>query len=590
MNMSKKFDKRKKVVYDLICDDLYTPMKFKELAMLLRVAKEDRDELRQILESLEQEGKIYLSKRGKYCKGHAKRLTGVFRASLKGFGFVVLDEDGSADVFIGEDDICGAFDGDHVEIVLTKEPEGRSREGKLDYISDLGCNGIWLMPIMPSPTYHKYDTTDYEAVDEAYGTADDFKELASACHKKGIRLIIDVAMNHSSSQHPWFTQACEYLAGLKAGEKPDDTVCPYVDYYHFSDKQEGTTYYAVPGSSSWWYEGSFWSEMPDLNLKSPAVQKEFEEVADYWIDLGVDGFRMDAAMHYEENATNANCDILNKLYTYCKEKNPQFYMVSEVWASENVIADYYASGTPSMFNFDAGTAKGALVNAVRKGDPVSLVNSMLKYQNDFSAKNPDYIDAPFLSNHDMARIANTLVNDPDKIKTAAGLLMTMNGSPFVYYGEEIGMNSSGTKDENKRIPMVWSKTDITGMTKGPADMDAGIESPFPAEDEQEKDKDSILSYYKNALRLRNQNPEIARGTIEKVESLCKDSQAAITKTYQDSTIGIVYNLGEGNDTVDLKGTALENMNLEGSLTLKEETVQLKDGKLEMPPCSIVVLK
>jgi alpha-amylase len=463
-------------------------------------------------------------------------------------------------------------------------------EEKLDYISDLGCNGIWLMPIMPSPTYHKYDTTDYEAVDEAYGSADDFKELASACHEKGIRLIIDVAMNHSSSQHPWFTQACEYLAGLKAGEKPDDTVCPYVDYYHFSDKQEGTTYYAVPGSSSWWYEGSFWSEMPDLNLKSPAVQKEFEEVADYWIDLGVDGFRMDAAMHYEENATNANCDILNKLYTYCKEKNPQFYMVSEVWASENVIADYYASGTPSMFNFDAGTAKGALVNAVRKGDPVSLVNSMLKYQNDFSQKNPDYIDAPFLSNHDMARIANTLVNDPDKIKTAAGLLMTMNGSPFVYYGEEIGMNSSGTKDENKRIPMVWSKTDTTGMTKGPADMDAGIESPFPAEDEQEKDKDSILSYYKNALRLRNQNPEIARGTIEKVESLCKDSQAAITKTYQDSTIGIVYNLGEENDTVDLKGTALENMNLEGSLTLKEETVQLKDGKLEMPPCSIVVLK
>jgi alpha-amylase len=463
-------------------------------------------------------------------------------------------------------------------------------EEKLDYISDLGCNGIWLMPIMPSPTYHKYDTTDYEAVDEAYGSVDDFKELASACHEKGIRLIIDVAMNHSSSQHPWFTQACEYLAGLKAGEKPDDTVCPYVDYYHFSDKQEGTTYYAVPGSSSWWYEGSFWSEMPDLNLKSPAVQKEFEEVADYWIDLGVDGFRMDAAMHYEENATNANCDILNKLYTYCKEKNPQFYMVSEVWASENVIADYYASGTPSMFNFDAGTAKGALVNAVRKGDPVSLVNSMLKYQNDFSQKNPDYIDAPFLSNHDMARIANTLVNDPDKIKTAAGLLMTMNGSPFVYYGEEIGMNSSGTKDENKRIPMVWSKTDTTGMTKGPADMDAGIESPFPAEDEQEKDKDSILSYYKNALRLRNQNPEIARGTIEKVESLCKDSQAAITKTYQDSTIGIVYNLGEGNGTVDLKKTALENMNLEGSLTLKEETVQLKDGKLEMPACSIAVLK
>ena len=117
-----------------------------------------------------------------------------------------------------------------------------------------------------------------------------------------------------------------------------------------------------------------------------------------------------------------------------------------------------------------------------------------------------------------------------------------------------------------------------------------IESPFPAEDEQETDKDSILNYYKNALRLRNQNPEIARGTIEKVESLCKDSQAAITKTYQDSTIGIVYNLGDKSCTVDLKKTALENMNLEGSLILKEDAVQLKDGKLEMPACSIAVLK
>ena len=140
--MSKKFDKRKKVVYDLICDDLYTPMKFKELAMLLRVAKEDRDELRQILEALEQEGKIYLSKRGKYCKGHAKRLTGVFRASLKGFGFVVLDEEDSEDVFIGADDTCGAFDGDHVEIVLTKEPEGRSREGKIVKILERGLSKV----------------------------------------------------------------------------------------------------------------------------------------------------------------------------------------------------------------------------------------------------------------------------------------------------------------------------------------------------------------------------------------------------------------------------------------------------------------
>lgn len=461
---------------------------------------------------------------------------------------------------------------------------------KLDYISDLGCNGIWLMPIMPSPTYHKYDTTDYEAVDEAYGTTDDFEALAKACHEKGIRIIIDLAMNHSSSKHPWFTQACTYLAGLKDDQEPDAAECPYVDYYHFSREKKSMTDYAVPGSSDWYYEGSFWSEMPDLNLKNEAVQKEFEQIADFWMNLGVDGFRMDAALHYEENATNANCDILNQLYTYCKEKNPQFYMVSEVWASENVIADYYGSKTPSMFNFDAGTAKGKLVNAVRKSDPTSLVNAMIKYQEDFAKKNEDYIDAPFLTNHDMARIANALVNDPDKIKTAAGLLMTMNGSPFIYYGEEIGMNSAGTKDENKRIPMVWSKTDTTGMTNGPADMDSGIESPFPAVDKQQEDEDSILNYYKRALRLRNQYPEIARGTVEKVDELCTDTQAALTKTYEGSTIGIVYCLGEDAKTIDLKGTALEGMELAGALTLgAEEEVQMSDGTLKMPANSIVVL-
>lgn len=462
---------------------------------------------------------------------------------------------------------------------------------KLDYITDLGCNGIWLMPIMPSPTYHKYDVEDYENVDSAYGTADDFKKLADACHEKGIRVVIDFVMNHSSSKHPWFTQACEYLASLGDGEQADETACPYVGYYNFSNEKVSQTYYQVPGTTNWWYEGSFWSEMPDLNMENEAVRKEFENIADYWIDLGVDGFRMDAAMHYTENATIANSDVLNWYYTYCKEKNPDFYMVSEVWASESVIADYYGSETPSMFNFDAGTAKGMLVSATRKGNPNILVNAMLKYQEDFSQKNPDYIDAPFLTNHDMGRIANVLVNDPEKIKVAAGLLMTMNGSPFVYYGEEIGMNSAGTKDENKRIPMVWSKTDATGMTNGPADMDQGIESPFEGADVQEQDEDSILNYYKRALRLRNENPEIARGTIEKIDSLCDGSVAAITKTYDESTIGIVYQLGDSNSFVNIGDTQLADAELVGYLTLKpKEEVRLTQGQLEMPAKSIAIVR
>lgn len=128
--MDKTFEKQKKVVYDLICDSLYVPMKFKELAMLLQVPKEQRDELREVLEALEADGKICLTKRGKYCKGEAKHLSGIFRASMKGYGFVVMEEEGP-DVYISEENTGGAFDGDKVELTLLREGQGRSREGKI---------------------------------------------------------------------------------------------------------------------------------------------------------------------------------------------------------------------------------------------------------------------------------------------------------------------------------------------------------------------------------------------------------------------------------------------------------------------------
>lgn len=151
--MDKTYDKRKKVVYDLICDELYVPMKFKEIAMLLQVSKEQRDDLRKILEELEEEGKIFLSKRGKYCKGEAKRLTGIYRASLKGFGFVVIEGENS-DIFVEEKDTAGAFDGDKVEVIITKEPQGRSREGKIVRIVERGIlRVVGLYQMRPGKNY-----------------------------------------------------------------------------------------------------------------------------------------------------------------------------------------------------------------------------------------------------------------------------------------------------------------------------------------------------------------------------------------------------------------------------------------------------
>lgn len=460
---------------------------------------------------------------------------------------------------------------------------------KLDYIQDMGFNGIWLMPVFQSTTYHKYDITDYMQIDSEYGSTEDMQNLIEECHKRGIRIILDFVMNHTSSQHPWFTQACEYLEQLPRGAEPDEQECPYVGYYHFANEQK-QDYYQVK-NTDWYYEGVFWSEMPDLNLENEQLRAELGQIASYWIGMGIDGFRMDAAMHFEENDTTANTEILNWFYEYCLSQNPDFYMVSEVWANEAAIADYYASGTPSMFNFDLADKEGKLIKAARGTyKAANLVQSMLKYQTDFAAENPDYIDAPFITNHDMGRVANALRNDPDDLKMAGGLLMTLSGNPFVYYGEEIGMSSAGTKDENKRLPFIWSDTDTTGMTKGPKDAEAGITSAFAGVEEQQADSDSILNYYKRALRLRNENPELARGTIEAVEALCDGHQAVITKTWEDSTIAVVYNTSDEAIEVKLTGSAIDFMAIRGYLTLHGEAITLENGVLTMPAQSICIMK
>lgn len=461
---------------------------------------------------------------------------------------------------------------------------------KLDYIKEMGFNGIWLMPVMPSTTYHKYDVTDYYGIDSEYGTMKDFDRLIEECHRRDIHLIIDFVMNHSSSKHSWFTEACSYLQELPDDAEPDVTICPYVDYYHFTKEKKDSTYYNVSGTD-WYYEGSFWSEMPDFNWENENLKSDFEDIAAFWIDKGVDGFRMDAVMHFSETDKQFNIDVLNWFYTYCKSLNPEFYMVSEVWANEATIADYYASKTPSMFNFDGADTEGKLIKTARGNYKAeNFVNSMLTYQADFGAENEAYIDAPFITNHDMGRVANALRSDANDLKMAGGLLMTMNGSPFVYYGEEIGMASSGKKDENKRLPMIWSNADETGMTVGPKDADAGITSSFAGVEEQLDDEMSILNYYKRAIRLRNENPEIARGTVALVDELCNGHQAVITKTYKDSVIAIVYNTSDEMIEVDIAGSKVEGMDIRGYVTLNGEQIEWNKGKLMMPGQSICVLK
>lgn len=172
----------------------------------------------------------------------------------------------------------------------------------LDYIQDMGFNGIWLSPIMPSDSYHKYSVKDYYAIDEQYGTMEDFEKLAAECEKRGIKLLIDLVMNHSSNEHEWFKHASKSLCSNPCGaakDKPclNDNICPvhdkYIDYYYFTDeKPVGTNSWYRIGSNRW-YQAVFSEQMPELNLDNSAVHSEFEKIADFWLEKGAGGFRLE---------------------------------------------------------------------------------------------------------------------------------------------------------------------------------------------------------------------------------------------------------------------------------------------------------
>jgi glycosidase len=471
---------------------------------------------------------------------------------------------------------------------------------KLDYINDgddttntdLGFNGIWLMPIMPSTTYHKYDVTDYYNIDPQYGTLEDFKNLIEECDKRGIKLIIDFVFNHTSAKHPWFLSAVSYLEGLEEGEEPDLTENPYVGYYHFTKDYNGSSTYHRAGKSDWYYECVFWDQMPDLALESEALRGEIEQIAKFWLNLGVGGFRLDAAKEFYSGEKERNVEVLKWFKDYVKGEKEDAYIVAEVWDEAAAIATYYESGVPSMFNFPLSQHNGLITNTVRKLGTTSgksFANTLYNLYEQYRKGNTDFIDAPFISNHDTTRISAQCVNNEEQMKMAAGVLLTMNGSPFVYYGEEIGMNSKGSKDENKRLPMQWSLSDTNGMTNAPSGAEK-VEQKFPPVDEQLEKPLSLLNYYKRGVRIRNENPEIARGEISVIEELCSKEISAIKKVYNGSEIVIIYNLNSETETVNLKEAGLSGVSIRGYLTVDGSEVVLNDQVMSMPKNSIVILK
>ena len=422
--------------------------------------------------------------------------------------------------------------------------------GKLDYLSDLGVTGLWLMPCFASPSYHGYDISDYYGVHPDYGTMDDFETFIQEAGKRGISVILDLVINHTSAQHPWF----------QASKDPDS---PYRDWYHWSEDGEGVNLNATAfgGNRVWnnagsgYYAALFWDQMPDLNFDSPELRREIEKIAKFWLDKGVAGFRLDAAMHlYSSQETRTGGKSpgeLNLAYwaefaDYCRSVKPGCYLVGEIWDSPGTRAPY-AAPLDSVFHFDMGEALArAIVNGSSKGN--AFINSMRMEYDRLASVNPDAINAIFLSNHDQNRICTALRNDRDNLKMAASVYLTMQGLPFVYYGEELGM-LGGKPDEYIRTPFLWGGDDPALCT--------WIESPHNKNTvpfmEQNADPDSLLSLYRRVMNLRIATPALFDGVLEPAEQP-NDAVLSYTMTAPGQTVLVLHNLSVETQTVDLNGS------------------------------------
>ena len=423
---------------------------------------------------------------------------------------------------------------------------------KLDYLQDLGITGLWLMPIHPSQSYHKYDVRDYYDIDPQYGTLADFDAFMAECQKRDIHVILDLVLNHTGDDNGWFLQAVDYLKSLPAGAQPDLEECPYVDYYFFS--REGGSHYHEISGTDWKYEGMFSPDMPDVNFENEALWGEIEDIMRFWIDRGVSGFRLDAAKEFYSGNVTKNVEVLSRIQQTATAIKPDCYLVAEVWEGFQQIAKYYESGITSIFNFAFGNSDGKITKVIRGAGNPDMVSTyataLEKADAAYLASNPDYIDAPFLSNHDVGRIAGFANRDENKIKLAGAMNVLMSGSCFIYYGEELGMSGSGN-DPSKRAPMLWNEARDDGTTNPPPECELPEEYPLGSLEVQKDDDSSVYNYYRKVIALRNALPVISHGRTTCETALNTGCISAQRKTWGEETCIILMNIDPDGADVDL---------------------------------------
>ena len=463
---------------------------------------------------------------------------------------------------------------------------------QLDYINDgdpnggedLGVDALWMTPINPSESYHKYSVEDYYNVDESFGTLEDFDKLVEECHKRGINVILDLVLNHISYKNPLFLEACEEVKQGKLDGKAQYFEFHKPDYYS-PDVQVVTV-------GDYVCEANFSPTMPEWNLNSEKTREEFTKIAKFWLDRGVDGFRLDAVKYFANKDTDGVA-FLKWFVDTCRGIKSDVYLVGEDWSDDSEIKDFYASGIDSLFAFRFATSSGDICQFLSTMQGQQLIKKLVSYDGKMSEVNPDYINAMFLSNHDQIRIANALEGKGlEAEKFAANIYMLTPGNSYTYYGEEIGMTAPGTdSDKYYRLPMVFDSDNPQGIT---VDGASAVDAPTGGGVKQQlSDKNSLLNHYRRLITVKLQNPEIARGRMTKQENFGDTMIGAYYIEKDDSKLLVIHNFSPDTEkTVEITDDMLKNAAVCADLLPSADAnhLSIKDGKLTLPAYSSVILK
>ncbi|MCQ2537955.1 MAG: alpha-amylase family glycosyl hydrolase [Lachnospiraceae bacterium] len=464
---------------------------------------------------------------------------------------------------------------------------------RLDYLNDgdinsgesLGIQGIWLSPLFESPSYHKYDAKDYYKIDEKFGTEADLKELLDECHKRNVKVIIDLVLNHSSDENEWFKK-------FASAHQNKDTSNTFYDFYTYvtdGTMLPGHAYYQIPGCPGEYYEGNFSSDMPEMNYDSENVYKCMFEVAQHYLGLGVDGFRFDAVKYIYYNDADASVKFWKRLMADIKEIKPDAYCVGECWSGQGEILKYVEA--MNCFDFQISQADGYVAMAVKGGDMSTYTNYIDTYQKQVQKANPDAMPVSFISNHDMDRMAGYMMLAKNWTQMAANLYILSPGSPFIYYGEEIGMKGTrggANTDANRRLAMNWGDEDTVDDPLG-ATYDRNKQTNGTVKEQLEKEN-SLVKYYAQLISIRNKYPAIARGDYK---SLKYDNAyfGGSLITYNDEKIGLFHNTKDEELVIDLTSTKSAEISFAKLVdSIGQGTASLEGNTLTIGPQTSVILK